>query len=831
MFASLKRLLGFLAAAALWTLGPTSIWSQPLNFSTLAGNAGYGSIDGFTNNARFNFLHGMTVDGSGNIYVADTQNSTIRRIDPTQLVSTFAGSAGSLGNSNGIGSAASFNSPQGVAVDSAGNIYVADSGNDLIRQITPAGMVSTIAGSAGVAGNTNGVGTNALFRLPGALAVDASTNVYVADTYNSTIRKLVFSGSNWVVTTIAGSPTTNGSVDGLNTNAFFFQPSGITVDSNQNLYVADTGNNAIRKIAFNGTNWVTTTIAHLTLPLDVSVDPAGKLYVACSDDTIQKVELQDTNWVANIIAGSPGISGSADGSGSARFNYPCGVMAHNGLIYVADSLNNTVRSVTTNGIVSTLAGLAGGPGFKNGAAMEAQFNSPTGVAVDNDKNIYVADSQNSTIRQIIPSGFVTTLAGVATNGPGNQDGISTNAAFNFPTAIAVDGNANVYVADSYNNEIRILTFASNHWAAATLAGRAGPLFRGNITNLVGGQTFVSTLLISSSVYQNYSRAFTNISGGVTNISIVITNVPFLTNVVGGHIQTNFLTTNIFALPPAPPLLDGFGTNALFNHPSGLVLDKNGSLYVADGGTNGVRLISPVGSVSTPAGFSGTYQVSATTLPFHSSAVALDAGGNIYVADAVNNTIREMPVGGPMVTIAGAPGFLGTADGTNNLARFASPSALAVDDHTNLYVTDAFSHIVRKISPSGSDWIVTTVGGWPNIPGYLDAVGQRARFNEPQGIAIDRDGTLYIGDTGNNTIRVGQASASAPVVLSFGRAGQQRIVLSWPASATGFQLESSTDLGTNAVWLPLAIQPSLLDTNLVITNDAAASATFYRLHRP
>ena len=828
MSSSLKTLAGVVAMAILLSLNPIVVRSQTIRFSTFAGNTGYGSVDGFTNFARFNFPHGMAADGKGNIYVADSQNSTIRKIDATHFVSTLAGAAGSPGSRDGSPATARFNNPQGIAVDAAGNIYIADTGNNLIRRITPAG-VTTLAGTAGVTGSMNGIGTNALFRLPGAVAVDAATNVFVADTYNSTIRKLTFSGSNWVVTTIAGFAGTNANVDGVNTNAFFSQPSGLTIDASQNLYVADTGNGAIRKIRFNGTNWITTNIAHLTLPLDICSYSDTKLFVACADNTVRKVEFSGTNWTVNIVAGEPGIAGDTDGGSGAHFDSPSGVTTHDGIIYVADSLNNTVRSVTTNGTVATLAGLAGGPGFMDGGMTDARFNQPMGLATDANKNLYVADSKNGTIRQITPSGVVTTLAGAATNGPGNQDGVGTNAAFNFPAAIAVNGHQ-IYVADSYNNEIRILTAVSNQWAAATFAGRAGPVFRGDITNVVSGQSFVSFVTSASSVYRNFSGTITNTSGGGSSITAVITNIPFLTNVIAGHIQTNFLATNFFNLPPAPQRLDGSGTNALFNHPSGLALDQNGNLYVADGGTNGVRLITPDGSVSTPAGLSGAYQVTTNQLLFRSSAVTIDAGGDIFVADAVNNTIRELPLNGSMITIAGTPGISGTTDGTNNLSRFSSPSALVVDSATNLYVTDASSHTIRKIFPFGTNWIVTTVGGWPDSPGFVDGLGKNARFNSPQGIAIDPDGTLYISDSANNIIRTGQLDSGAPVTLQFGRDQQQGIVLFWPASATGFQLESSTNLGSSAAWVPVTNMASLSDTNLVVTNAPVSGAMYYRLRQ-
>lgn len=824
-------ILGWIFAFVLWVTPRT--WSQTFNFTTLAGNSGYGIADGTGSDARFQFPQGVAVDASGNVYVADTQNSTIRLIDTSGNVSTLAGLAGNTGSTNGTGSAASFKYPQGITVDVAGNIYVADTGNDLIRMVTPAGIVTTLAGTTGVTGTANGTGTNAQFKLPASIAVDALTNLYVADTYNSTIRSLTFSGSNWVVKTIAGSAGTNALRDGVGTNAFFYQPAGIAVDNAGNLYVADTGNNAIRELTPTPTNFVTTTIAQLNLPTDVSVDAAGVVYVASpGDNTIRKLTHSKTNWDVSIVAGLYGVSGSADGTTTnARFNFPRGLSSTSaGTVYVADTQNNTIREVTAAGAVSTLAGLAGGAGSADGLRDQARFNAPQGLALDAATNLYVADSQNNTIREVTPSGLVITLAGVATNLAGSQDGFGTNASFDSPAAIAVADASTLYVADRDNNLIRELTLSTNGWVVTTLAGRAGSVFLGPITNTVDGQTYISTVMFGNSIYQNYSGTITNISGTTTNISIIITNVPFLTNLVDGHIHTNFLSTNTFTLPPAPPLLDGTGSNALFFRPTGLTLDNSGNLYVADGGTNGIRIVTPDGTVTTPEGFSGAYTVASISttnvLPFSSSAVAMDAGGNIYIADAVNNAIREMS-GGILTTIAGDPGLLGTADGTNSAARFSSPTAITVDAQGNLYVTDTLSQTVREISPSGTNWVVTTVGGWPDVPGSVDGPGSTARFNAPHGITVDGAGNLYVADTGNNTIRVGQPRSSATAVLQVSRDAQQNIIISWPASATGFQLES---MPLGGAWAIVTNQPASVGANLVVTNATDTSLRLYRLHK-
>jgi sugar lactone lactonase YvrE len=314
-------------------------------------------------------------DASGNIYVADASNDTIHKITPAGMVSTLAGTAGVAGTQNGPGSTALFNQPDGVAIDGAGNLYVADSGNATIRKITPDGIVSTLAGSAGGRGNQDGTGGAASFSSPVGLAVDGAGNLYVADPFNATIRKITPAGA---VSTLAGSPANRGDADGTGAAARFNYPNDVAVDTAGNVFVADTYNDTIRKIT-----------------------PTG---------------------VVTTLAGSAGISGAVDLTGrSALFNQPYGLAVDGaGNVFVADTGNGTIRRISPGGAVSTVAGMAGVAGFGDGIGSRALFNQPHSLWVDATGNIFVVDSGNAALRRIAADGTVTTPALTAAPSAGSS---------------------------------------------------------------------------------------------------------------------------------------------------------------------------------------------------------------------------------------------------------------------------------------------------------------------------------------------------------------------------------------------------------------------------
>jgi len=324
--------------------------------STLAGTAGSkGSADGAGAAARFNFPHSIAVAATGVVYVADMNNHTIRKITPDGVVSTLTGLAGQNGSADGSGAAARFRAPAGLAVDADGTIYVADAGNHTIRRISPAGVVTTLAGTAGSKGSADGSRQNARFNFPHALAIGRNGMLYVADTYSHTIRVIKPAGE---VTTLAGQAGHKGHADGAGPLASFFHPSGLAVDAQGTLYVANNGNHTIRRVMADGT--VTT------------------------------------------LAGQAGHRGSADGQGSAAlFDVPASLaVAADGNLYVADYFNSTIRRITEQGQVTTLAGAPRGWRSLDGQLLDARFDFPFGVAVGPNGWVYVAESGGNTVRVI-----------------------------------------------------------------------------------------------------------------------------------------------------------------------------------------------------------------------------------------------------------------------------------------------------------------------------------------------------------------------------------------------------------------------------------------------
>ncbi len=592
----------------------------PASITLLAGRAD-GYVNGLGKDARFRTPSGSAVDAEGNVYVSERANHTIRKITAAGVVSTFAGRAGVAGSDDGVGESATFYAPNGTAVDADGNVYVADGGNRTVRKISKAGVVTTLAGKAGAFGDDDLPGPAARFRSISGIAADPTGTVYVTDYSACVVRKITPGGD---VSTFAGTPGSAGSANGTGAAAAFSYPEGIAVSATTGLvYVADSGNHTVRTITQAG--------------------------------------------VVATLAGAAGTTGATNGQGTnARFYYPSGVAVDTaGTVYVADLYNNLVRKISAGGNVSTLAG-GGGRGQVDG--LIAGFAYPSRVSVDTDGNLFVTETVGQTVRKITPSGVVSTFAGRFTLG--DDDGEGAAASFRSLNGIAVDASGNAFVGD-YSATRKITP-------------------RGRVTTFAGKKGFA----------------------GNSN---------------------------------------GTAADARFNNLAGLVFDAAGGLFVTDASNNVVRKVDAAGAVSTFAGVGGSAGDAdgrgAAARFSYPKGIAVDATGLMYVTDWNNHTIRALTPEGTVSTLAGRAGEPGTADGRGTDARFRYPGGVAIEASGSLVVADSYNHTLRRIDRLGA---VTTPVGTSGTRGYSD--GKNSLFFYPWVIAADAKGNVFVGENGNRDVR-------------------------------------------------------------------------------
>jgi sugar lactone lactonase YvrE len=611
-----------------------------------------GYQDGAVSAAQFHNPNGVAVDSSGNILVADSGNNVIRRIAPDGTVATVAGRPGpyGAGYADGNGNQAGFNFPAAICLDSTANAYVADYFNNAVRKVTPAAAVSTLAGSPYPNGSADGRGRNAEFSAPSGAALDSLGRLYVADTGNSTIRLITPDGT---VTTVAGTAGSIGSSDGAGAAARFNHPMGVAVDGEGNVYVADTGNNTIRKISTQG---AVTTIAgvpgtggavdgpassaQFNTPRGLALDSAGNVFIA--DSWNHAIRRLSTSGQVSTFAGQTGSPGSADGTGTAaQFDAPTGLAFDvHGNLYVADRINSTIRVITPQGVVTTLAGLApttgiiveetDGPGYNDGVGSGARFYNPSGVAVDALGNIFVADSFNNTIRRVKPDGTVTTLAGAAPF-TGWQDGVGSAARFSYPIGIAVAVDGTLWITDGDGTTVRngaaLPEFSRNPSSQTVVSGRtvvfsvavtessAAPTYQWSFNDmLIPGATDSALLVRGASAAQagNYTCSVTNSAGTTTTPAATLTvvnttdpgrlinlscrslvgtgaNVLIAGFVVGGNGTSGSETLLVRASGPA---LVPFDVTGVLPDPDlQLISSNSNSLVAANNGWGGSALIS------------------------------------------------------------------------------------------------------------------------------------------------------------------------------------------------------------------------------------------------
>jgi streptogramin lyase len=529
--------------------------------STFAGNGTAGNDNGPSTQANIFTPVGLCADVSGNIYVSGFYSHKIQKITPAGVVSDFAGS-GSIGSANGTGTQASFNTPKGLCIDAAGNIYVSDYNNHKIRKITPAGVVSDFAGS-GYIGSANGTGSQASFGSPGGLCIDAVGNIYVPDFYNHNIRKITPAG---VVSNFAGSGNV-GSANGTGTQASFYNPNSVCIDAAGNVYVADYQNHKIRKIT-----------------------PAG---------------------VVSDFAGS-GNMGSANGTATqASFRNPTNLCIDaTGNLYVADTKNNKIRKITQAGVVSDIAGLQ--EGYKDAVGNEARFSNPSGICVDAAGNIYIADLYNNRIRKITPktpvppkpnypnlpgSLCMSSTVNYQPTVTGSESGTKlTKDSISIPAPKALCKNDNFVFIVNGNDEILrydfngnlISTFTSPYSNVKSIeVDKNGKIYlvipdpSNNALNAIAKLDQSGNLETS---WGDFGTTYTGAFSVITDIAMGPDGYLYACDSFAVLIKkVDTTTASATALPPVSDI------QYALDRPQVIAFDKNGDLYVADASANRILI--------------------------------------------------------------------------------------------------------------------------------------------------------------------------------------------------------------------------------------------------
>jgi uncharacterized protein (TIGR03437 family) len=681
----ITRNLFLLASLAISTLRP-----QPYIISTIAGGP-ISSAPVAGVQSSIGKPWGVAADAAGNVYF--TGVSCVLKVDAHGMLSRVAGTgSGGYSGDGGPATAAQLGSLMGMAADTGGNLYFA--GSQVIRKVSPSGTITTLAGN-GLQGYTGdgGLATSARLSNPCSVAVDAAGNLYIADSTNQRIRKVSAAG---IISTIAGNGTEDYSGDGgPATSASFSNPQAVAVDSAGAVYIADL-RNRVRRVSADGT--ITTyagngsfgsagdggpaTDASLSGPSALAFDAAGNLYIAeASTNRIRKVT---PGGVITTVAGNGTTGWAGDGgpATSARLSYPYGVAVDPaGNLYVADNLNARIRKVSSSGIITTIAG----NGFisysgDGGPASASQLYAASTLALDRAGNLFVGDAGNYRIRKISAAGMVSTVAGNGTNGYSGDGGPATNAQIYGIAGLAIDGSGNIYFTDGHrvrrvSSAGTITTFAGN--GSATFGGDGGPAANAQLY-------FPNSLAVDDS-----GNLF--IADGSNGRIRKVSASGVITTVAGDR-------------SAAATSQDGPAGTAMLS-PGALALGPAGELYFSDAGTR-IRKLTSSGMIVTIAG-TGTQGYSgdggpATAARFAGpQAMRFDESGNLYIADQGNHRIRRISPEGIVTTIAGngQAGFAGDG-GPATSASLSGPADLAMDARGNIYVADLWNNAIRILTPSG-----------------------------------------------------------------------------------------------------------------------------------
>jgi uncharacterized protein (TIGR03437 family) len=644
----------------------------------------------------------VTADTRGNVYFASPDLNVVFKLDPSGVLTRVAGN-GRAGYSGDGGPATSAqlrllfanasSVSAGLAVDSAGNLFLADTSNHCIRRVSPDGIITTVAGNGtrGFSGD-GGPATIAQLNYPWGVAVDDVGNLFIVDARNNRIRKVSASG---IITTVAGGGTLLGApADGGPATSALLTAWAAAVDTAGNLFIADNGSvttsprgpgsNRIRKVSPGG---MITTVAENLFAWSLAVDGAGALFIADSAGLIRRISPNGS--MTTVVGGGAGL-GDGGPATSAKLANPAGVAVDaEGNLFIADRFNYRLRKVSPSGIITTAAGDGTGrfyssayvdPATDDRPATGARLSYPRGVAVDGAGNLFIADTNNNRVRKVSTDGTITTVVGNGTAGFSGDGGLATSAQLNSPIAVTVDEDGNLFILDIANGRVRKV---SPNGMISTVAGNGTAGFSGD-----GG--LATSAALGAFVCNSVCGGLT--VDGAGNL--------FIADPGNGRVRK---------VSPSGIITTVAGGDGFFGDgPAGVAVDAAGNLFMV--GDVGIRKVTPSGIVSTVAQL------------FSALAVAVDGAGNLFVATSNyegffnDERILSVSPSGMITTIAGTgQGSFSGDGGPASTATLNGPSGLALDSAGNLYVADSGNNVVRILQPANQSVLVGAV---------VDAASQR-----------------------------------------------------------------------------------------------------------